>query len=238
MQIPSTNSGHDQSSHQITECIHPHSYRHERTGASASSMTKTQDPQQLLQEASKEEGFSLSAWMKKMMGGGKSILGAIWGGGSDSASSTQDGLSQGGEEQVMAQIGYPDAADHGQNTHTDQLDQLSAHSARIAAASTMAKIPIQQETSYFSIQSPEEKERNLWEKVKVKFHSVAGYLTRQFSGQNTFQTQQEPAREDLRRHSHFRGENEEIDCVLTDDTYLLDSYDRRGEYTRLTTKNR
>lgn len=117
MQIPSTNSGHDQSSHQITECIHPHSYRHERTGASASSMTKTQDPQQLLQEASKEEGFSLSAWMKKMMGGGKSILGAIWGGGSDSASSTPDGLSQGGEEQVMAQIGNPDAADHGQNTH-------------------------------------------------------------------------------------------------------------------------
>ena len=39
----------------------------------------------------------------------------------------------------------------------------------------------------------------------------------------------------MRRRSKYRQDELEIDCVLTDESYLLDSYDRKGEYSQLTT---
>ena len=79
--------------------------------------------------------------------------------------------------------------------------------------------------------------------MRVKFKELtghlAGHLPGNFSGTQTkgsFQAKQEHSKEDLRKHSKYRKDELEIDCILMDDSYLLDSYDRKGEYSKLSTK--
>ncbi len=80
--------------------------------------------------------------------------------------------------------------------------------------------------------------------MKVRFKDItgqlAGHLPKKFSGflqtRNSFQARQQKPKQDLRKHSKYREDKVEIDCVLTDDSYLLDSYDRKGEYSKLSTK--
>lgn len=57
-----------------------------------------------------------------------------------------------------------------------------------------------------------------------------------FQKKGSFQSGKESAKENLRRKSRYREDTLEIECVLTDESYLLDSYDRNGEYTQLTTR--
>lgn len=236
MQINSVNSGHDQSSHHITNCLHQHSSIQEKAGG-ASSGAMAENAQQIMENVDTNDNFSLSDWMKKAFGNGKRFLGSIWSGGTATVSS--DVIpSPGDGEQVMVQIGDPHTSDRGQNREGNREYNLSAHSPQIAAAASVAQVPAQHGNPYFTVEASDTREHSLIEKIKVKFHSITGYMSKQFSGHDTFHAQQEPSKEDLRRHSHYRGEQEEIDCVLTDDSYLLDSYDKKGEYTKLTTKNR
>lgn len=119
----------------------------------------------------------------------------------------------------------------GENTESDS-GVNSAQAAEQVAAQIGAANP------YFSaIENSGRTKQNFWEKVRIRFHSVAGQLTRRFSDRNTFQTKQEKPKEDLRKHSRYREDDLEIDCILTDDSYLMDSYDRKGEYSTLSTKN-
>ena len=79
--------------------------------------------------------------------------------------------------------------------------------------------------------------------MRVRLKGTAGQLAGHLPGNffnaqtnNSFQAGKERSREDLRKHSKFRKDELEIDCILTDDSYLLDSYDRKGEYSKLSTK--
>ena len=72
--------------------------------------------------------------------------------------------------------------------------------------------------------------------MKVKFYSIAGQLLGRFSNRNSLQSKQEKPKEDRRKHSTYRQDDVEIDCILTDDSYLMDSYDRKGEYSKLSVK--
>ena len=65
---------------------------------------------------------------------------------------------------------------------------------------------------------------------------LSGRLPGRFAGfwaKETFQTKQEQPKEDLRKRSKYRQNELEIDCVLTDDSYLQDSYNSKGEYSKL-----
>jgi hypothetical protein len=67
---------------------------------------------------------------------------------------------------------------------------------------------------------------------------LADHLPGRFFGfqtRSSFQSGSRP-KGDLRRKSRYRKDEVEIDCILTDDSYLMDSYDRKGEYSKLTTK--
>ena len=49
------------------------------------------------------------------------------------------------------------------------------------------------------------------------------------------QTKQQHTKEDLRKRSQYKEDDQEIECILTDESYLTDSYNRKGEYSHLTT---
>ena len=84
--------------------------------------------------------------------------------------------------------------------------------------------------------TPFQKIRN---KIREAASQLADHLPGRFfgsQGKNFLQTKQEQTKEDLSRRSRYKKEDKEIECILTDDSYLLDSYDRKGEYRQLTTK--
>ncbi|MGN0402421.1 MAG: hypothetical protein ACI4HQ_09210 [Acetatifactor sp.] len=84
----------------------------------------------------------------------------------------------------------------------------------------------------------------LLQRTRTRVKGVVGRLAEKFRGRsfqfqskNSFRTksEQKPG-EDLRRRSKYKKDELEIDCILTDESYLLDSYDRKGEYSQLTTQ--
>ena len=85
-----------------------------------------------------------------------------------------------------------------------------------------------QQNAYFAAVSPQPQSMD---------HLPGRFLARfGFQKKGSFQSGKESAKEDLRRRSRYREDTLEIECVLTDESYLLDSYDRNGEYTQLTTR--
>jgi hypothetical protein len=91
---------------------------------------------------------------------------------------------------------------------------------------------------YFIPVENTKKADNLPQLVKNKIHEVTGFLAKHFSfsGRNGFGTGNKDTKDDLRRRSRYRENDIEMDCMLTDDSYLMDSYDRKGGYSKLSTK--
>lgn len=255
MQLNGIGSGHDAHAHQITQCMHEHTH-FKKDGTISGGASSNAGIQSLQTESSQEGQLSLSAWMERLLGKGKHLLRGIWG--SNETASSGEAGDRSGAAQILADIREESMADGisanvaGRNGRqpdaTQMLDEhiRTPHTSQIAAAAT-AVTPQQtiQDNPYFS---PAEniggRQDSLWQKMRVRFRDaagqLAGHLPKKFSGflqtRNSFQAKQEQPKKDLRKHSRFRRDEVEIDCVLTDDSYLLDSYDRKGEYSRLSTR--
>lgn len=230
MQINGIGSGHSSSAHQVTECMHDHSVSAKIGGAAASSSGNNVVQPQTSSVAQQEGQFSLASWLKNTLSDGRKLLQKIWGESSVADSSGDNSLQT--TEQVMAQIGDPE---EGESVTGRTITGNSAVQETIAG-SALRQQDLQNNPYFSAIEDTGRTKQNLWEKVRVRFHSVAGQLTKHFSGRNTFQAKQEKPKEDLRKHSRYREDDLEIDCILTDDSYLMDSYDRKGEYSKLSTK--
>lgn len=246
MQINTLGSGHNHNSHNVTNCIHqPDAEKNIKGGAAADSNAVAQST--AAAETLSGEGFSLSAWMKNTLGGGKKLLMRVWGeDNSSNAAGTAAEAAKDGQEQLMAQVGDAQIADRGtrrgkQDTILPDSTEPVINSRTATAASVVATAtatlpqPQQPEQTYFAAVEEDTRGKSVWERVKVKFQAITGQLSRNPSGRDSFQAKQEHQR-DLRKRSRYHGENEEIDCILTDDSYLLDSYNRKGGYSQLTTK--
>jgi len=222
MQINNLDKQHRNTSHQVTSCIHDNDVGVKAGGAPMKSSTGTDTAVPAsVQESLQEEIFSLSGWMQNLKNGGKHLFQRIWG-----EALPGDSSAAAGKESVDA--GH-------KVLQEDNGRQM--HNPGVAAAAGMVQPPDQKAAPYFTVaEDTGEQKKQLWEKVKVRFHSVAGHWTGRFSKSNSFQARKEESREDLRRKSHYKGEEQEVDCVLEDESYLLDSYDRKGEYSTLTTK--
>ena len=208
MQTSGIGSSHSDA-HQVTTCIHNHKHQLEGEvqGAAPSASSTTQQVQSTSEQ--KGESFSLSSWLQNTLSGAKRLLGKIWG---ESAESAQGEIAE--------------------TTHTNTL-----HSSQIEAASATVQ-PVQNYNNnpYFTaIEEYATSQQSIWQKIKVRFQNITGFLTKRFSFSNSssFQTKQERPKEDLRRHSRYREDDLEIDCILTDDSYLMDSYNKKGEYSKL-----
>ena len=213
---------HSADMHQVTECFHNHDTKRETGGlkmAPKQAAVQQQKPETALSQDGK---FSLSAWVQKLLSGGKGLLGRLWGSNAVNAeqSATEAAKAAGqsmealGAQQVVTPLTAP-----------GEEHKLTANGEKLV-------------NPYFvEVDNNSQATENLWQKMRSKVQNITGNLRKKFSGRNSFQTgAQEQPKEDLRRHSRYRKENEEIDCILTDDSYLMDSYDRKGEYSKLSTK--
>lgn len=238
--------GHSSDMHHVTNCMHDHSHydKSGKMGASASMGAQAL-------EAAKNQAdaqLSLSAWLEKTLSSGKRLWKGIWGS-SDAGAAGQPG-ERSGAEQLLAQIYDINAAEN-QGSHSAGADsilpdepQAAQHSLRtpqIAAAATAVQLQDLQNNPYFSAVDREaEQQGSLWRRMRVKLKDMtgrlAGHLPGKFFGAQTkssFQAKQQRPKEDLRKRSTFRKDEVEINCMLTDDSYLLDSYDKKGEYRKL-----
>lgn len=228
------------SSHHVTNCIHDHGVEKEKTGgmrASSSASSKV-----MAMPETKEQGLSLMDFLRNTLNGGKRLIGILWG--SETAGDAVMGTQKPMDGSEVRAAGVDPVV---------TLNQDANHDAGVAAASTAVQAPRTQITDnpYFTTHSDPGKIReNPFAKARVKFRDAAGQLAKRFggrlgerlagrfAGKNSMNSGQRKTKEDLRKRSRYKGVEEEIDCVLTDDSYLLDSYDRNGEYTTLTTENK
>lgn len=186
----------------------------------SSRMTQIQ-----MQKQQQDSQLSLSDWLRKTLNSGKNILKGIWG--TNEVNTSGIAGDKAGSAQTMAQL--EDSTSSGGR---------AAVSDRTAAEQNAAM----QVNPYFSAMpekhmTPFQKAR---EKVVAAAEKLAGRLTGKsfrFQAKNSFQAKSEQRpKEDLRKRSKYRKDELEIDCILTDESYLMDSYDRKGEYRQLTTK--
>lgn len=236
------NSGldsHSSASHHVTPGLHHDQDSVEKGGAMRALSVRSGETKAA--ETSQQQ-LSLMDMLKKTIDSGKILLGRLW------------GTQSGGD----VPIGTREVSDgvRAQEAGTDPvvtLHENANHTSHVAAASGAVQ-PLQTQLGnnpYFTTHSDPGKVReNVFQKIRVKFRDAAGQLTKRFggrlggrlagrfSGRSALSSRQQAPREDLRRRSRYKEDELEFDCVLTDDSYLLDSYDRKGEYSRLTTENR
>ncbi len=205
---------HNSGLHQVTNCIHDHGGDKKQPAAFKMSMDAGASQVKTDLQTMQEGGFSLSAWLQKLSSVRRGIWLKIWGGSeteSTNASDKKEAVSD--ISQVMAQVGVPD-------TH----EKVGLHGHEIV-------------NPYFvPLDNTVRPQENVWQRARLRIYNMTSHLKKQFSGRNSFQTKKERSKEDLRRHSRYLKDNIEVECILTDDSYLLDSYDRKGEYRKLSTK--
>lgn len=256
MQTNGIGSSSHSDMHHVTTCIHNHKHRLEGKVGSAGGAGTTPIATPTVPTTTTQSGeiFSLSAWLQNTLSGAKGLLGRIWG--SDTDAVQGEVVARAGTE-VVADIVTQDVVEvtesvldiqsglqHNMQQNAQQelhesQDTKVLHIAQIEAASVTVQSPRNfNNNPYFAaIQDNENPQQTIWQKIKVRFQNITGFLAKKFSfaGGGTFQTKQERPKEDLRRHSRYRKDDVEIDCVITDESYLMDSYNKKGEYSKLST---
>lgn len=216
--IQGIGNGHDPDMHHVTQCMHDHAgEKKQRSGAAAQAVSAQNNA---VRQALEPQGeLSLAAWLRNAFSTGKKLL----------LQGLHSGPSSSGTEGVRGATDPRTEAMPETRFGPDSGGKNGEEAALLNAGTIAASNP------YFSA-APKGEHKTSAEKGKIRFHAITKYLNRRFSGKNSFRTRQERPRQDLRRHSRYREKDFEMECILTDDSYLLDSYDKRGEYTKLSAK--
>ncbi len=224
MQVGGVGSGHDTYSHQVTGCIHEHGENKDVGGAGAKlgSAQTTQTAEEVLQENS---SVNLMSWVQNIGNSGKQLLQRIWGDSkeaNDAITSQKDG-----------------SGDHiaGQET------LVTGNSVGVKTTLNRAAVETAATHTYFRpVDTKDVMPANPFQKVRYQVQKVARKLMDRLPGRflgshsgDFLQTKQQHTKEDLRKRSQYKEDDQEIECILTDESYLTDSYNRKGEYSHLTT---
>lgn len=160
---------------------------------------------QSMQNAQTEEPqWNLFQWMSRILGQGvKGIKGLF-------------GIAQNGAQTADSSA---EKVSRGQDTLTDR-----------AAYFVPAKEEIPANNWY----------QNLKERVRIRFGAIRNSLTKYFRQEQSLHmgagkngTSAGKEKEDRRRVSVYKKDELEIDCIITDESFLLDSYNRKGDYSKL-----
>lgn len=236
--------GHDPQIHRVTNCMYDHSAARTSGGAAKAASADPAQAQQLQQGL---EGFSLSAWLERYLSGGKNLLRGIWSGGGTSAGGAGD---RAGQAQVLAQMwedrGTDSAGARRQRADLAQSPQQAVTPPQAAQAAAAVPAPPVQEAT----QTAGAQEESLWQKARVRFEGIAGQLSgylrgnafspqkkNSFRKKNPFRAmEQERPKEESRKAGRAKKDAVEIDSYRVEESYLMDSYDRKGGYSRLSAK--
>lgn len=224
MQIGGVGSGHDTYSHQVTECLHEHAGQTD-TGSMANKMADSQTVQvatEILQDTSNE---NMMSWVQKIGNSGKQLLQKIWGDSkesNDAISSQKDGSG---------------------NHIAGQETLVTGNSVGVKTTLNRAAVETAATHTYFRpVEAKDAMPANPFQKVRYQVQKVARKLMDRLPGRflgshsgDFLQTKQQHTKEDLRKRSQYKEDDQEIECILTDESYLTDSYNRKGEYSHLTT---
>lgn len=220
MQVGGVGSGHDTYSHQVTGCIHEHG-ENKDVGGAGTKLGSVQTAEEVLQENS---SVNLMSWVQNISSKGKQLLQKIWG---ESKEANDAITSQNGSGNHIA----------GQET------LVTGNSVGVKTTMNRAAVETAATHTYFRpVEAKDTMPANPFQKVRYQVQKVArklmDRLPGRFLGSHTgdfLQTKQEQTKEDLRKRSQYKQDDQEIECILTDESYLTDSYNRKGEYSHLTT---
>ena len=175
-----------------------------------------------LQENSKG---NLLSWVQNIGNSGKQLLQKIWGDSkesNDAISSQKDGSG---------------------NHIAGQETLVTGNSVGVKTTLNRAAVETAATHTYFQpIETREAVPTTPLQKVRYQVQKVARKLMDRLPGRflgshsgDFLQTKQQHTKEDLRKRSQYKEDDQEIECILTDESYLTDSYNRKGEYSHLTT---
>lgn len=197
--------------------MHEHT-SYQKTGAAhAAASGMTEKLEQNRQEQLEMQASPLN-WLEKLFQKGRQLGKQIWGSSDAAGKAENAALTEGSRE--VAQTG-------------------------VVASAVTSRVTAEQQSSmsnYFHTLEPAAVPATPFQKIRSKIREAASQLADHLPGRffgsqgKTFYRQAEQTKEDLSRRSRYKKEDKEIECILTDDSYLLDSYDRKGEYRQLTTK--
>ena len=203
--------------HHVTECIHDH-----RTGQKKETAGGLRDSVTLSSEQTAQAGEgsqNVFQWMNQVVNQGiagiKNFFATGDGGLSDNPSNNaQPKDMQIATDSVMVQL----------------LPDEKAISDTTAKYFVPAREDIPANNWY----------TNLKNRVRIKFGEIRNSLSKYLKqdqnlnmGAGGSGTPQNRQKEDKSRLSVYKKDELEIDCIITDDSYLLDSYNRKGDYSKL-----
>lgn len=220
MQVGGVGSGHDTYSHQVTGCIHEHG-ENKDVGGAGTKLGSVQTAEEVLQENS---SVNFMSWVQNISSKGKQLLQKIWG---ESKEANDAITSQNGSGNHIA----------GQET------LVTGNSVGVKTTMNRAAVETAATHTYFRpVEAKDTMPANPFQKVRYQVQKVARKLIDRLPGRflgsytgDFLQTKQEQTKEDLRKRSQYKQDDQEIECILTDESYLTDSYNRKGEYSHLTT---
>lgn len=236
----------------MTNCMHDHSHFKMEADVSkaAASTARAQAQQTAAQQG--EGGLSLSAWLDNYLSRGRSLLKGFWNGGTAAVGQAGE---QSGQEQVLAQISESReaetsaAAAAGSDSGTPAMDSRQAdlsqavNVSRAAQAAVPGQQPRNQETSGAAVAQESGVQEGMWRRIKVRFKDIAGQLTghlrgntSRFQAKRSFQAKQAVTREEPSKSVKPGRDAVEIANYHVEESYLLDSYDRKGGYSKISTK--
>lgn len=222
MRVGGIETEHNKHSHHVTSHFHEHECYKKEQGAMKSAAQQTSSGTQS-RNSQQNTQLSLAEIAQKLVDKGRSLFRGIWGTNEvNSAGAAGDKTGQG---QTIAQVGQAAVSD-------------TAAVVRQGAIQVNPYFTAVPESSHGVPTTPLQK---VGAKVKGIAGQLAGKLPKKFFSsrqtKDSFQAKSEQKpKEDLKRRSRYKKDELEIDCILTDESYLMDSYDRKGSYSRLTTK--
>lgn len=191
--------------HHVTECIHKETAKALEGGA---AMRSTSVPQKEVQTVvTQQPAWNLFQWMGKTWNHGVSLFRGLF--------------------------GIRPANSVNESSQSPDIPQpLGTEKSAHKTAGYFA--PVQEDTT------PNTWYHRFRERTRIKFgtirNSLAKYLKQdQNLSMGTGRNGQSSGKEkqDRSRLSVYREDEQEIECIITDDSYLLDSYNRKGDYSKL-----
>lgn len=199
--------------HHVTECIHKEPSKSLQGGMAMQGGVTLPEKENVTTTVLQETAWSPFQWLSK-----------VWNNGWNS---------------IKELLGTNQSTPTGENVKTP-----------VQASEVMASLPLPAETNahktagYF-VPAREDATPNTWyqrlrERTRIQFGSIRSSLAKYLKQDQSLQmgtskngsfTKKE--KEDRSRLSVYREDDVEIECIITDDSYLLDSYNRKGDYSKL-----